>query len=581
MNSIVEILSAAKEAFVTGDFKKVTTLLVPLCDTSSREIAGLAAYISGLAYTAQKEMSSASLLFQKAVDFQYNDPALYEGYGASLQQRARYDDAEKIYQKGIEICGRVPSLLSHWSTIELIRGNTSHAEDLLKEALRTNDQDHMGWTNLGNLFQIRAQYRDAVNCYKEALKLSPHYDSAISNLLLTSNYTRLPREEVFQAHTFYALAITPTSEPRKLQNRKKSGKIRIGYLTGDFRTHSVAYFFAPILQNHNRDEFEIICYSDLYSPDPVTKRFEKQADQWRDISRMNNSEVIACIQDDSLDILVDLAGHCGNRRLAVFRSKPAPIQVNWIGYPNTTGLPEMDYRIVDAITDPVGDSERFHTEKLLRLPDSFLCFVPSQDIPPVSELPAKSNGYITFGSCNNLAKISDETVEIWCDLLKAIPHSRLKLKSKPLKDPLTRELFKQKFIASGIAEERLSFEGHRSSNRDHLTFYHDIDIALDTFPYNGTTTTCESLSMGVPVMTLLGDRHASRVSASILNAVGYNVLTAKNRDEFITLGKALSSDIENLEIIRSKLRIDLQKSSMFDGKKLCHHLESLYKEIVR
>lgn len=576
MNKIIEILTVAKESFIEGNFDTVTALLQPLIRNDNPKVAGTAAYISGLAFTAQKNSAKAFEVLQKAVDLQYDDPALYQGYGASLQLNSRYDEAERIYTIGIEVCGRIPTLLSHWATIELIRGNASHAEELLKEALTADGNDHMGWTNLGNLFQTRGFYRDAVTCYKEAIKISPHYDGALSNLLLTSNYANLPQDEVFEAHKVYGAAIQPIQlDP--FVSRKPGMKIRVGYLSGDFKTHSVAYFFAPIIQFHNRKEFEIFCYSDVYSPDPVTIRFQKQADHWRDTARMNNEDAAALIREDGIDILIDLAGHCGNSRLSMLRAKPAPVQVTWMGYPNTTGLPEIQYRIVDEITDPTGIADKYCTEELIRLNGPFLCYMPSDDIPDITELPAKKTGILTFGSCNNLAKISEDTITIWANLLKSIPNSRLKLKSKPLKDKLIVESLLIRFETFGIPRNRLFLEGHRSSNKEHLEFYNDIDIALDTFPYNGTTTTCESLFMGVPVLTILGDRHASRVSASLLNSIGHPELIANSSEQFVAIGKRFSENLTLIEELRHTLRSDFRNSPLADGKRICSNLEQKYK----
>lgn len=578
MNRVVEILSSAKEAFIQGDHSKVVALLLPFKNDTNPKVAGTACYIGGLAYHAMKEYDKALALFQEGVDMKHDDYALYEGYGATLQQNAKYDKAEEIYNQGIEVCGRIPSLLSHLSSIQIIRGHISKAEDMLKEALKSDGNDYMGWTNLGNLFQLKGHYRDAVQCYKEALSINPHYDGAIANILLTSNYIRLPKDEVFQAHNKYCSELRTIEFPKPLI-RPRNSKIRIGYLSGDFKTHSVSYFFAPILQSHDRSEFEVYCYSDVFSPDPVTVRFEKQSDHWRDISRLSDEDAGKVMIEDNLDILIELTGHAGSRRLSLLKSKPAPVQITYLGYPNTLGLDSMDYRIVDRITDPEGENDKYYVESLQRVNGPFLSYMPSNDIPDIAELPFEQNGYITFGSCNNLAKLCDETVEIWSKLLLQVPDSKLYIKSKPLIDEITREEIYLRFEGEGISRDRLLLEGHRSSNKDHLESYNGIDIALDCFPYNGTTTTCEALIMGVPVLTILGDRHASRVSASILTAVNQENLIAQDIEEFVLIGKELAHNPVQLKELRKSLRNQMKNSPLLDGNRMARELEKIYKEV--
>lgn len=570
----------AKDALINGSYDRVADLLLPLTTHENREVAGTACYIGGLSFMSQGNRKKACELFQIGVDIGHTDSELYTGYGATLQNSGEYDAAEAVYRSGIRSCGRTASLLSHLATIETLRGNIAEAESLLKESLNLDGESYMGWTNLGNLYQQRGHYRDAIESYKQALKINPGFESAISNLLLTTNYTRVDKGEVFQAHKIYALQVAPVQLPPQPQ-RKPGDRVRIGYLSGDFKTHSVAYFFAPLLDGHDRGRFEIFCYSDVYSPDSVTKRFEEGADHWRQTASLSNEEVGELIRRDGIDILVDLAGHAGGKRIALFRGKPAPAAVTYLGYPNTLGLPEVQYRIVDSVTDPRGESDHFHTEKLMRVDGSFLSYMLSSEIPEVAPLPAVKNEFVTFGSFNNLVKLSDETVEIWGKLLNAVPDSRLFLKSKPLKDESIREAILLRFEAVGVDRDRIRLEAHRPSNRSHLDGYNEIDIALDCFPYNGTTTTCEALAMGVPVLTICGDRHAARVSTSLLTSLGLQKFSAESPEAFVRIGKALAEDIPLLIELRATLRSIVKQSELCDGKRLAGEIERIYLEIFR
>lgn len=580
MNNIINTINMAKDALINGYYDRVSELLLPLTTHENREVAGTACYIGGLSFMSQGNREKAFELFQIGVDIGHTDSELYTGYGATLQSGGNYDKAEEVYRNGIKACGNTPSLLSHLSTIEILRGNISEAETLLKESLNQDDSNYMGWTNLGNLYQQKGHYRDAIESYKQALRINPGFEKAISNLLLTTNYTRVDANEVFQAHKIYGLQITPVKLPPQ-PLRKPGERIRIGYVSGDFKTHSVAYFFAPLLDNHNREKFEIFCYSDVYSPDSVTDRFQQSADRWRSTASLSNDQLGELIRDDGIDILVDLAGHAGGKRLPLFRGKPAPAAVTYLGYPNTLGLPEVEYRIVDDITDPRGESDRLHTEKLMRVNGPFLSYMLSSEIPEISSLPAEKNGYITFGSFNNLVKLSDETVEIWGRLLSSVPDSRLYLKSKPLADERICETILLRFEAVGIERNRIKLEGHRLSNRSHLDAYNEIDIALDCFPYNGTTTTCEALAMGVPVLTICGDRHAARVSASILTSVGLQKYAAKSLEEFVRTGKTLADNIPEIAKLRETLRTQLKNSPLCNGRRLTGEIETIYRNIFK
>src|SRR6185369_4920000 len=264
----------------------------------------------------------------------------------------------------------------------------------------------------------------------------------------------------------------------------------------------------------------ITCYANLDRPDQATERLKSLAEQWRDLCQVGDEEAARIIARDGIDILIDLAGHTSGNRLPLLARKPAPLQGTWLGYPDTTGLPELDFRITDRFADPPGATERFHSERLVRLPRSFSCYLPPSSAPPVAALPALAAGRVTFGSFNNLAKVAPEVISLWARVLLALPGSRLLMKCKPLADPEICARLRAGFEREGVAAERVELHPGNASAGDHLAQYHRVDIALDTFPYHGTTTSCEALWMGVPVVTLAGTRHASRTGVSILSNCG-------------------------------------------------------------
>jgi predicted O-linked N-acetylglucosamine transferase (SPINDLY family) len=344
----------------------------------------------------------------------------------------------------------------------------------------------------------------------------------------------------------------------------------------------VAAFFEPLLHGHDRRIVEVFCYAEVGQADLVTERMRAQSDHWCSTVGMSDADVARKIEEDSIDILVDLAGHTANNRLLVFAAKPAPLQVTWLGYPNTTGLAAIDYRLVDAITDPKGKADGWASEALLRLKDGFLCYAPAADTPNPAPVPSARRGFVTFGSFNNPAKLSDPTLDAWAALLNRAPTSRLLLKGHHFFDDMAaRSLFAARLADRGVAPERLTLLGLQPDPAVHLALYGEIDIALDPFPYNGTTTTCEALWMGVPVVTLQGDRHASRVGASLLRGLGLGELVAADVSDYVAIGAGLAGDSVRLADLRASLRTRMRASALCDRIAFARKIEAAYRQIWR
>ena len=342
-------------------------------------------------------------------------------------------------------------------------------------------------------------------------------------------------------------------------------QLNVGFVSPDFCAHPVSFFVEPLFRHLDRSQFKVFAYSDVSKPDKVTRSIEQQVDVFRRIVGLDAQTVAKTILDDGIDILFDLAGHTGAGRLDMFHLRPAPVQISWLGYPATTGSAGIDYRLTDRYADPAGTSEHVHTETLLRVDGGFLCYVPSDRTPEAStESPFETNGFITFGSFNNLAKLSPECIDMWSEVLGKVPESRLMLKRRELKDPWVRAFFIEQFAAHGIDEKRLQFKTSQVKLEGHLRNYANVDIALDSFPYNGTTTTFEALWMNVPVISLGGDSHASRVGQSILRYAGLNELAATSRNDFVSKAVQLAGDSDQLARYRQTLRDTLADCSLTD-----------------
>jgi predicted O-linked N-acetylglucosamine transferase (SPINDLY family) len=429
----------------------------------------------------------------------------------------------------------------------------------------------------------QGRIQEAEKCYEKSLLTDPSQPFVKSNLLFALQYNPdRDAETVYREHLKFAERFAEPLYPAVLSylnERTERRRLKIGYVSPDFRRHSVAYFIEPVLLAHKRDCVDVFCYSDVDKKDDFTTRLQGLADHWQDITGDPDERVAERVRRDKIDILVDLAGHTGHNRMLLFSRKPAPLQISWIGYPSTTGLSSIEYKLVDSYTDPPGMTEHYYRENLYRLPGSFLCYQPERTAPDVKSPPVCENGYITFGSFNNFAKVSKAILFVWIDLLKKIPASRLILKAKGFADEGTRRSLLRNFQQHGIAEERVELIAWIPSISDHLALYQKVDIALDTFPYHGTTTTCEALWMGVPVITLAGKNHASRVGVSILSNLGLQGLVAETPDDFIETAVHLAVHIVRLQELRKNLRGIMKRSLLTDADRFTENLEHAYRDM--
>ncbi|MGQ0512282.1 MAG: O-linked N-acetylglucosamine transferase, SPINDLY family protein [Betaproteobacteria bacterium] len=430
--------------------------------------------------------------------------------------------------------------------------------------------------SLGYVLCHMGRTAEGLAAYRRALEMKPDDVDAHSNLLLALNYSaEHTATELFEAHRRFGQQIVlPVASPDP--ERTAGRRLRVGYLSPDYYAHVVACFLLPIVARHDRARFEVFCYYTRDVNDAVTDGLRGLADRWADCAGRTDAEIAARIRSDRIDILVDLAGHTAHQRLAVLALRPAPVQVTYLGYPNTTGLAAVDWRITDAMADPPGEADRLNVERLLRLPRSFLCYRPGPETGPVPPLPAGSGGRITFGCFNNLQKLSDPFLAVAARVLAAVPGAQLVIKAKPLQFASVREHLAERFRLAGGDTARLALRPWAASVREHIEAYGGIDIALDSFPYNGTTTTCEALWMGAPVVTLAGDRHASRVGASLLHSMGLDSLVARDAEDFVRIAASLARDLPALARLRAGLRDRLKRSPLMDETGFVRELEDAY-----
>ena len=523
--------------------------------------------------------------FEQSLQLNPDFVEAYNNLGIALKIIERYEDSHIFLQKALAIN---PS----FSKAYINSGNTfreqcryTDALSAYKKALEITPNSIDALTEMAFIFCAQGKIKESIHCYQRALEIDPDHTTAYSDLLLSLHYQdNIDFQALSEKHKRWGnqIARTLTKNASPHPNKKAPiRRLRIGYVSPDFRKHSVAYFIEPILSSHDESAFEVFCYSDVGIADEITGHMQTLVRNWRDVHRLRDDKVERMIWEDKIDILIDLAGHTAKNRLSLFAREPAPIQVTYLGYPNTTGLTNMHYRITDALADPDGKTDHLFTENLLRLPRGFLCYRPPVESPDIVQPPIMKSGNITFGSFNNRAKITPGVVKVWSEILKRVPGSRLVLKSKILSDPEVQQSLSDTFVQEGVSPEQVEFHGSIPNQYDHLTLYNSIDIALDTFPYNGTTTTCEALWMGVPVIVLKGDIHMSRVGVSLLTNAGVEELIADTPDDYVKNAVDLANNPARLIQLREKQRDILASSPLMDAYGFTRDLENAYRRIWR
>jgi predicted O-linked N-acetylglucosamine transferase (SPINDLY family) len=437
--------------------------------------------------------------------------------------------------------------------------------------------------NMAKIYLVEGRVHQAIASYRQALEIQPDYAVAHGNLLFSLNYDpKATPEQLLDEHRNWARM---QAQVRILgaapgHNRDTNRRLRIGYLSPDFYNHPAASFLEPILAHHDPRQVESICYAEVLAPDAVTARFQALAHGWRSTRGLIDMQVAEQIRADRVDILVDLAGHASDSRVRVLAYKPAPIQITYLGYPNTTGLATVDYLLSDNIVDPPGEP-RAYTEEVVRLPGVFCTYVPPMNAPEIAPPPAGKKGHITFGSLQNLAKLNRSVLDLWCRLLNAVPTARLLIFRNTMtdlvKDHLRREFAMRRFDIQRIDLQNTTDAGTRM----YLEVYGSVDISLDTLPWSGHTSACESLWMGVPVLTLRGSRHAGRMAASVLTSLGLTDWIADTPESFIELGVRQASNFAGLARLRSELRPAMRSSALCDGKAFARNLEATYRSLWR
>jgi protein O-GlcNAc transferase len=527
----------------------------------------------------QAKLQEAAACYQRALRLKPDYVEAHNNLGNVFKDQDKLDEAAACYQRALRLKPDYALAFHNLGLVWQERGKLDEAVACYRHALRWGPANAEAHNNLGNALKDQGALDEAITCFRRAVELKPDVSTADSNLLYTLVFSPgYDARAILEEHRLWSQRF---AEPlsRLIQPHSNDcsphRRLRIGYVSPDFRDHAESFFTVPLFSAHDHENFEICCYADVTRPDEITARLQSLADVWRSIAGLSDEKVAGLVRQDGIDILVDLSLHMAGNRLLVFARKPAPVQVTWLAYQGTSGLSTIDYRLTDRFIDPPGLHDHDYSEESIRLPDAFWCYDPLAGEPAVSALPALENGCITFGCLNNFCKVNDSVLKLWARALRAVDGSRLLLLApEGSVRGRTLDLLEQE----GVKRDWVTFVGRQPRPR-YLELYHRIDIGLDTFPYNGQTTSFDAFWQGVPIVTLVGPTPVGRAGLSLLTNLGLPDLVAETQDQFVSIAVALAGDVPRLSELRGALRDRLRASPLTDAPRFARTVEAAYREM--
>ncbi len=517
----------------------------------------------------------------RAIQMNGNSSPFHSNLGEVYRALRRIPESIVCYRRALELNSGDAVAHNNLGTALIAQGKLGEATACFRQAIELRPNYAEAHSNLGNVLKDQGRADEAVPFFRQALQWKSDFIPAHSNLLLTLQYCEgASLAGLFAAHSefhqLYAASLLGGNSPN-VAVREPRERLRVGFVSADFSRHPVGTFLIPLFEHLPRNSLELFCYSDRLTKDDVTERLQASATQWHDVTSLDDERLAQQIRTDQIDILFDLAGHTAHNRLLVFARKPAAVQITWLGYVGTTGLQAMDYILADRHLIPP-EAERFYCEKVLRMPDDYVCYHAPEDAPSPGPLSALERGYVTFGSLNNLSKITPNVISIWAEILHRVAGSRLVIRHRGLDEAQTRQQLIDAFSKLGILPDRLDLVGF-SPFDTRMDLYNQIDLGLDPFPYSGATTTCDALWMGVPVITCPFETFASRQSMTHLLALGLEELIARDLKDYVGRAVALAEDLPRLANLKAGLRERMAASPLCDGKRFATHFAALLKGV--
>ena len=524
--------------------------------------------------------AESETMLRRAIELRPDMAAGHCNLGLLLLRMRRHDESIATLRRALELDPNSPETLTNLGGVLCENWQLGEAETVLRRAIELQPGKAEAHANLGNVLKSSSRLDEAIASYHRAAELEPTNVFVHNNLIFSMMFAHDDAEAIRrECAKFSAQHETPllAAPVQYLNDRSPQRRLRIGYVSPDFYYHCQAFFMTPLLKHHDHQAFEIFCYASVMNPDSMTQHLASLADVWRDVREFSNERLAQQIRDDRIDILVDLTMHMANGRLLLFARRPAPVQVAYLAYPGTTGSRAIGYRLTDPWLDPPGvpHADERYSERSIRLPDTFWCFDPLTPGLDVNALPALTNEYITFGCLNNPCKVTDWTLRLWSAVLRALPDARFLLMAAP-GEP--RAILQARFAECGVDPARVSFVSFQA-HESYLRTYWQMDMALDTFPYNGHTTSLDSFWMGVPVVTRTGHSAVSRGGLSLLTNLQLLELAADNDEDYVKIAVRLASDLPKLAALRAQLRGRMEHSPLMDGARFARNIEQVYRQM--
>ncbi len=528
----------------------------------------------GKALSNLGQVEEALINYQRALVLDPGNTDAYYNQGNALRSLGQFERAVSSYQQGLALDPADAQMHYNLGCVLEELYQPGKARDAYRQAISLNPNFVEAHNNLGNSLKEIAEFDAAVSCYRRALAIQPEHADAYSNLLFVLNYAvnSNPVSNREEARAYGRMvALKRRQSFTSWQCNGASEILRIGIVSGDLYNHPVGFFLESLVKNLDQTRFELFVYPTVQKEDELTKRIKACLRAWQPLNGMSDEAAAQLIHDDGVHILLDLSGHTGYNRLPVFAWKPAPIQASWLGYFGTTGVAEIDYILADKTGVPTERQDQF-TERVWYLPDTRLCFTPPTHDIPIAPLPVLSRGKIIFGCFQTLAKINDEVLAVWQQIMQTLPQATLRITNKQLQEPYVQERFKQRLLLKGIDPRRVELQG-ALTRAAYLAAHNEVDVILDTFPYPGGTTTCEALWMGVPTLTLAGNTLLARQGASVLHAAGLDDWIVDSHEAYIQNAVAYASDLPMLAALRAGLRTQVLASPLCDAPRFAKNFE--------
>jgi predicted O-linked N-acetylglucosamine transferase (SPINDLY family) len=574
---VVELFTLGLQHHRAGNFAYAEQLYRQVLQVNPTHVDAIAKLAN--VFFQQGNYATAIDAYRQALQFSPNDAASWYNLGLALQRLNRDAEALDCYHQALRI---QPGLAVAWNNIGSAyraTGDIDNAIACYRHVLQLRPDYVAAHGNLGNALTDRGQLPEAVQSYRQALQLDPNQPELHSNLLYALHFCAdVDAHAIYEEHRcwsrLHAEPLAPHIRPHD-NNRSHMRRLRVGYVSPDFKWHPVGRFLLPFLAAHDRAAFEIYAYASQAVEDAVTAECRACSDVWRKVDNLSNDQLAQLIRQDKVDILVDLTMHMANNRMLAFALKPAPVQVTYLAYCGTTGLSAIDYRLTDPFLDPPGQDAGIYSEQSVRLPETYWCYRPVDNAPQVCPPPALGTGYVTFGCLNNFCKVTEATLQAWCKLLETMPNAQLLLHAHAGSH---RERVRETLIQRQVSPDRLTFVDYMPT-LEYLRLHEQIDIALDPFPYAGGTTTCDALWMGVPVVSLAGHTAVGRGGLSILSNIGLGELVARDVEQYRRIALNLAGDLPRLSHLRSTLRDRLRGSPLMDAQRFARNVEAAYREM--